>query len=183
MKKFLAIVLLVVMMWTMSSISLAEECEEEYEVVTSTVEMTAKVDTELRLWAMIEGPAYGTLLKGESVEVTCFYPDAESVWGEIRYDNPDFKYGYIDAKDLYFSDGRQFKFAEYMEVTGNTVNIREYGNIQAEPCGMLYKGDIVYVDKFVPTSDGRIWACCRNVEDEYIGWVSMRYLTVAEIYG
>lgn len=178
MKKILATILMTILVFNFVSVSTAEAYEQE-EVVQTAVMMTANVDTELRLWAANDGPAYATLVKGDDIEVFAFYPDENHVWAQVSRDEGDlqYKYGYVNVEDLYFSSSKQFKLGKYMKVTGNTVNIREEGNIQADTCGLLRKGDVVSVEKYVPTSDGRIWAYCSNAERaEYLGWVSMRYL-------
>ena len=178
MKKILATILMTILVFSFVSVSVAEAYEQE-KVVQTAVMMTANVDTELRLWATDDGPAYATLVKGDDIEVFEFYPDDNYVWAQVLHDEEDlqYRYGYANVADLYFSSGKQFKLGKYMKVTGNMVNIREEGNIQADICGLLYKGDVVQVEKYVPTSDGRIWAYCSNAERaEYLGWVSMRYL-------
>ena len=179
MRKFFATILMTILVFSLVSASIAEAYEQE-EIVQTTVIMTANVDTELRLWATNDGPAYATLVKGDDIEVFAFYPDENHVWAQVSRDEEDlqYKYGYANVEDLYFSSGKQFKLGKYMKITGNTVNIREEGNIQADTCGLLHKGDVVSVEKYVPTSDGRIWAYCSNAKTtEYLGWVSMRYLT------
>lgn len=179
MKKFFATILMTILVFSFVSVSLAEAYDQE-EVVQTTVIMTANVDTELRLWAANDGPAYATLVKGDDIEVFAFYPDENHVWAQVLRDEEDLQYkcGYANVEDLHFSSGKQFKLGKYMKVIGNTVNIREEGNIQADTCGLLHKGDIVSVEKYVSTSDGRIWAYCSNAKTtEYLGWVSMRYLT------
>lgn len=179
MRKFFATILMTILVFSFVSASIAEAYEQE-EIVQTTVIMTANVDTELRLWATNDGPAYATLVKGDDIEVFAFYPDENHVWAQVSRDEEDlqYKYGYANVEDLYFSSGKQFKLGKYMKITGNTVNIREEGNIQADTCGLLHKGDVVSVEKYVPTSDGRIWAYCSNAKTtEYLGWVSMRYLT------
>lgn len=178
MKKIFSTILMTILFFSFVSVSMAEAYEQK-EVVQTTVMMTANVDTELRLWATNDGPAYATLVKGEDIEVFEFYLDENCVWAQVLHDGEDlqYRYGYVDVADLYFSSGKQFKLGKYMKVTGNTVNIREGGNIQANICGLLHKGDVVSVEKYVPTSDGRIWAYCSNAgTTEYLGWVSMRYL-------
>ena len=144
MKKILATILMTILVFSFVSVSVAEAYEQE-KVVQTAVMMTANVDTELRLWATDDGPAYATLVKGDDIEVFEFYPDDNYVWAQVLHDEEDlqYRYGYANVADLYFSSGKQFKLEKYMKVTGNMVNIREEGNIQADICGLLYKGDVV----------------------------------------
>ena len=180
MRKILAFLLFALMMVYMPA-SFAEGCYGE-EVTRSTVEMVANVDTKLRLWATFDGPVYDVLLEGESVEVCAFCPDSsETVWAAVMRADPVYRYGYIDMKDLYCLEDRTFEFSEFMKVTGNTVNIREYESINAPISGLLYKNEIVQVMELVPTSDGRVWAECYTADESaFLGWVSTRYLVKAD---
>lgn len=184
MKKLFTTILITILVFggvfCFAPVSIAEAYEQENVVQATSVKMTAKIDSELRLWATVDGPAYATLIKGESIDVLAFYPDDENyIWAQVVYDeeNTQYKYGYANMEDLLFASGKKFKLGKCMQVNGNTVNIREDTSIQADICGLLCKGDIVSVEKYVPTSDGRIWAYCCDVQDEFLGWVSVRYLT------
>lgn len=182
MKKLLAAIRILLAV-TISFMTVTVANAEEYEVTKSSLHLTAKRNTELRLYAMDDGPSYATLLKGESVEVLTLYPDSKGqLWGSVLRDENDsqFRYGYLLMADMRTSK-RVAKLSEIMRITGNTVNVRDTPSITGDKLSLLYKGDIVAVEKYVPTSDGRIWAECFTENGEkYLGWVSIKYLASAE---
>lgn len=187
MKKIFAFVLVVLM--TMMSMATGFACEEDWnveDVVYSTsVQMITTGDVNVRKWASLDGPICYQLNKGSFVDVWAFYPaDDGRVWCQIE--DETFGGCFISMKYLEVVDetsfNYEFEFGPYMEVTGGSVNVREYESIEAETDGVLHNGDVVEVVELIPTSDGRMWAGCRDITTgEYLGWVSMKYLAVTEM--
>lgn len=156
--------------------------EEEYVYVyTTSVPMITTGSVNMRVWATIDGPIFGTLSKGSRVDVYGFYPSEDGrVWAEIIINNPEYTFAYISTKYLDFVDEGIWPNLEgHMVVSGGNVNIRENASVESKSVGILYEGDTVEVSYYIPTTDGRIWAMLLE-DGREIGFVSVKYLEPAE---
>lgn len=184
MKKIFALVLALVVALSVGFTAFAEE-NESY---STSVLMRTTGSVNVREWAWIEGPVVSILEKGACVEVYGFYPHEDGrVWCKVQtYDGYEYGWAFVSMKYLEPVDtsdfNYEFEFGTHAQVTGETVNVREYESLEAEVVIRVHMGDVVEVVEYIPTSDGRMWAGCRDIETgEYIGWISMRYLAIVEL--
>ena len=192
MKKVFALVLVLLFAMLVGVSAFAEE-EYTEEVYPISVIMETTGNVNVREWARIDGPIFCTLDKGTSVEVLRWYSSSDGrIWAGIRvHDGSEFNWGFISMKYLELADDFAYEFnfdfnlARMMEVTGGSVFVREYESIDADVTTTVHRGDVVEVEEYVLTNDGRMWASCLNQDGEYLGWISMKYLVeyieVAEV--
>ena len=115
-----------------------------------------------------------TISTGVTVEVSTFFPSEDGrVWAEIEHNG---SYGYISMrylKPLYDSIP---DLGVYMRVTGGSVNAHAFPAINSEVLGIVHQDDVLRAYYYTYASDGRIWAYCRTLSGEDVGYVSMKYL-------
>lgn len=185
--KKLVYAIIVLSLTLIPCIAFACECEcncfdctcysDEICVSTITLRTTGKVN--VRQWADIDSPSVDTIGSGELIEVDSFYPtDDGRIWAELRNDY-GYVYGYVSMKYLEYAEKTNLpELAQYMLVTGASVNARKDANINAGINSTVHRGDVVEAEYYTHTSDGRIWAAS-YLDGEYIGFISCRYLTPA----
>lgn len=152
--------------------------EEDYDegAIRTSILMRTTGNVNVREWASIDSWVVTTIKRGTYVDAWMFYTSSDGrVWAEILNDDGTVL-GYISTRYLTFIDnGLWTELARYMTINGGRVNVRSYASINAEDIGTVHKGDAFEVEYFIPTVDGRIWACCVQ-DDEYIGFISCKYL-------
>ena len=152
--------------------------DDDYDegAIRTSVLMVTTGNVNVREWVSIDSKVVTTIKCGTYVDVWMYYTSSDGrVWAEILNDDGTV-FGYISTKYLNFIDeGLWTNLARYMKVSGGRVNVRSYASINAEDIGTVHKGDVFEVEYFIPTADGRIWACCMQ-DDEYVGFISCKYL-------
>lgn len=152
--------------------------EEDYDegAIRTSILMRTTGNVNVREWASIDSRVVTTVKRGTYVDAWMFYTSSDGrVWAEILNDEGTVL-GYISTRYLTFIDeGLWTELARYMTINGGRVNVRSYASINAEDIGTVHRGDVFEVEYFIPTVDGRIWACCMQ-DDEYIGFISCKYL-------
>lgn len=152
--------------------------EEDYDegAIRTSILMRTTGNVNVREWASIDSQVVTTVKRGTYVDAWMFYTSSDGrVWAEILNDEGTVL-GYISTRYLTFIDeGLWTELARYMTINGGRVNVRSYASINAEDIGTVHRGDVFEVEYFIPTVDGRIWACCMQ-DDEYIGFISCKYL-------
>lgn len=144
--------------------------------ITTTITMITTANVNVREWASTDSKVVTTIKRGTYVDASMYYTSYDgTVWAEIMGDD-GMSLGYMSMRYLKFVDkGLWTNLARRMKITGGSVNVRSYASINAEDIGTVHKGDVFEVEYFIPTIDGRIWACCTQ-DDEYIGFISCKYL-------
>lgn len=150
---------------------------EEKEAVVSPITLRTTDKAIARQWADVNSLPTGTIDSGKFVTVDSFYPtDDGNVWAELR-NSCGYVYGYISMKYLEYAEETYHPaLAQYMTVTGGKVNARTSANVNADINTIAHSGDVVEVEYYTHTSDGRIWAAS-YLDGEYLGFISCRYLT------
>lgn len=152
-------------------------CNYEEEIVVSPILLRTTGKVNIRQWADIESPSVGTIDSNELIVADTFYPtDDGRIWAELRNDY-GYVQGYISMKYWEYAEETNLpELAQYMVVTGGSVNARIDANINAHINTTVHSGDVIEAEYFTHTSDGRIWAAS-YLNGEYLGFISCRYLT------
>lgn len=123
----------------------------------------------------IDSDVLAVYRKNVEVDAWTFYcSDDGRIWAEVELE--DGTRGYISMLYLQAID-KMPELATSMMISGRTVNVREYPDINSEILEVLGRGTVLDIAYFIPTEDGRIWAACYK-DDAYVGFVSVLYLQV-----
>ena len=147
------------------------ESEFEFKIISQ-----AKV----RAWAGKEADILGKFSVGAQIYSSriCTTEDGKA-WLVVYGNN---QIGYVSTEDVKLTkaliEGHYPELSRYMEVTGDTVNVRTSPDIDSEKNEIVCKGDIILVDYYVCVKDGerRMWAHSYDEFGHYLGFISTLYL-------